>query len=677
MAKEHETSVQPWCTLEELLLACAVNRYGTKNWDSIAMEISNRTASVYRSPDNCKDRFDELKRRFISRNDDDESTMVDELKKIRVEELRREVRRRDVSIVSLELKVKRLEEEREKSLKEENEDKINLEENERRLNSPEKKKTKKTTKKKKINRAVKSNSGEDSDSCDRENRSYNESNSTSQNRRNGVVKAETKPEPDRRNDSDPPRPESEPGKVVNGDENETMAARGEDNTKQSSDVQSSMSLSKSKRSRKGSGSGAGAETGAAAVSSSGGEEPEGGDEVSPATKNRVSALKSEPLVKFLGTIRSHRLGSVFQRRLRTQESQRYKNMIRQHMDLRTIEARLDKGVYLNGFHKFFRDLLLIFTNAVVFYRKSSPEYAAAQELRSLVLKEMKAKVGKARPFIANDHSKKVVVVEKTDSSAPKSNKSSRSIIVTCGKRSNKSSEEKVVVVDDDEKKKMKKKNKSKSESNNNSTTSSFVSIDEKGIKKKRSEERVIGRKSTNDQHEFGVNELSSHDTSNLLLEVSNSNNSNKNKENAKKKAGVANFLKRMKQNSSDHNNHNNNHDHNVSEDDDIISSEEEEVEKLKKKKMIMAKKKKNGNGNVKLDERVVQERVTRNSTRSNDGGSRKTRRTVGRPPKKPEKEKATVVAAAKTTVTTNNKRGRDNSEADVGVGGRLKKRSRR
>ncbi|XP_030505591.2 uncharacterized protein LOC115720585 [Cannabis sativa] len=670
MAKEHETSVQPWCTLEELLLACAVNRHGTKNWDSIAMELSNRTESPWTS-DTCKHRFDELKRRFTSRNDDESASfllIVDQLKKIRLEELRREVRRRDVSIVSLELKVKRLEEEREKSLKEENEDKINLEENERRLNSPEN------------NLAVKSNS----DSCDRENRSSDESNSTS--RRNGAVKSETEPEPERRNDSDPPRPESEPGKVVNGDENETMAARGEDNTKQSSDVQSSMSLSKSKRSRKRSGAeaGAGAGSGAAAVSSSGGEEPEGGDEVSPATKNRVSGLKSEPLVKFLGTVRSHRFGSVFHRRLRTQESQRYKDMIRQHIDLRTIEARLDKGVYLNGFHKFFRDLLLLFTNAVVFFRESSPEYAAAQELRSLVLKEMKAKVGKARPFIAIDHSKKVVVVEKTDSSAPKSNKSSQSIIVTCGKRSSKSSEEKVVVVDDDddEKKKMKKKKKkSKShDSNNNSTTSSFVSIDEKGIRKKRSQERVIGRKITNDQHEFGVNELSLHDTSKtLLLEVSNSNNSNKNKENAKKKAGVANFLKRMKQNSTDHNNNNNsnNHhhddDHNVLEDDDdsISSGEEEEVEKINKKKMITTKK-----NNGKLDERV-QERVTRNSTRSNkDEGSRKTRKTVGRPMKKPEKEKATVVAAAKTEVTTN-KRGRDNSEGDVGVGGRLKKRSRR
>ncbi|XP_062083891.1 uncharacterized protein LOC133790303 [Humulus lupulus] len=670
MAREHETSVQPWGTLEELLLACAVNRHGTKSWDSIAMELANRintgggggnggggggTASVYLTPDNCKDRFDELKQRFMSRNDDEPASfvpMVDELKKIRVEELRREVRRRDVSIVSLELKVKRLEEERERSLKEtEDDSRKNIEEGERRLSSPG-------------NRAGKSNSGDASDSRDRENRSYNESNSTTQkrdSRRNGIVKGETEPEPER-NELDPPRTESEPGKVVDGDENETMAR--EDNAKQSSDVQSSMSLSKNKRRRKGSGSG-----GAAAAVSSSGEEPEGGDEVSPATK-RVSALKSEPLVKLLGTIRSHRLGSVFQRRLRSQESQRYKNLIRQHLDLRTIEARLDKGLYLNGFHKFFRDLLLLFNNAVVFFRKSSPEYAAAQELRALVLKETNAKVGKARPFTPKLEKTK----QESDHSAPapKSNKSS-SIIVTCGKRSKSVSEgviiskkgennkDRAVVVEEKQEKKI----------NNSSNSSSFVTIDEKGVKKKRSQERGARR----NEHEFGGNELSSHDA----LEVNK-------KDNAKKKQGVANFLKRMKQNSDNHNNHNNNIINNNNNtdvsDDDIISSEEEDskVEKKEKTKKKMMKKNGSGGGgrnnNIKPDER--QERVTRNSTRTKDEG-RKTRRGVGRPPKKPEKASKTTTTTTATAATTGggNKRGRDNSEPDVGVGGRLKKRSRR
>lgn len=107
MAKEHQTSAQPWGTLEELLLACAVNRHGTKSWDSIAMEVQNRSSTVapaLLTPQDCRDKFHDLRRRFTSKSDDaDDSArlplMVDELKRVRVEELRREVRRRDVSIV--------------------------------------------------------------------------------------------------------------------------------------------------------------------------------------------------------------------------------------------------------------------------------------------------------------------------------------------------------------------------------------------------------------------------------------------------------------------------------------------------------------------------------------------------------------------------------------------------
>ncbi|KAM1715094.1 hypothetical protein ACFX12_025620 [Malus domestica] len=34
MTGEHETSAQPWGTLEERLLVCVINRHGTQSWDS-------------------------------------------------------------------------------------------------------------------------------------------------------------------------------------------------------------------------------------------------------------------------------------------------------------------------------------------------------------------------------------------------------------------------------------------------------------------------------------------------------------------------------------------------------------------------------------------------------------------------------------------------------------------
>ncbi|PON48819.1 Octamer-binding transcription factor [Parasponia andersonii] len=640
MAREHETSVQPWGTLEELLLACAVNRHGTESWDSIAMELANRTTSAALTPDSCRHKFDDLKRRFMLPNDDESASflpMVDELKKIRVEELRREVRRRDVSIVSLELKVKRLEEEREHSLRGSRSESA----------GPDSRKNLGGGGAAGGLTAGKSNSGDSS------NRSFNESNSTSQKRGDShqndgvvVVNGEAGPEPERNELSDPPRTDSEPGKVVDGDDdnnnnndddnkNNSNNNNEKDNTKQSSDVQSSMSLSRKKRRRKGGGA-----ADAAVAGSSSGEEPEAeGDEVSPAATKRVSAIKSEPLVKLLGTIRSHRLGSVFQRRLRSQESQRYKNLIRQHLDLQTIQARLEKGVYSNSFHKFFRDLLLLFNNAIVFFRKSSPEHAAAVELRALVLEEMHAKLGKTRPFTAKPEPKKEIDL------ASKPSKSS--IVVKCGNRSSSKAVSEGVNKKGDTKKESRVVEE-KQKASEKKINGSFVAIEDKGIRKKRSQERVgrrglkTGGKGGESEHEFGGNELSSHDAVEVKADKI---------ENAKKKQGVANFLQRMKQNSPKE--VEDGIDTHVSEDD----SEDSKVGKEEKKKR---------GAKVRSDER--KERITRNSTRGRGTreDSRKAKRGVGRPPKRPEK-----VAVA------SGKRGRDNSEPEVGIGGRLKKRSRR
>ncbi|KAK3010862.1 hypothetical protein RJ639_012968 [Escallonia herrerae] len=72
-----------------------------------------------------------------------------------------------------------------------------------------------------------------------------------------------------------------------------------------------------------------------------------------------------------------------------QKTDDYNNMIRQHVDLETVRTRLDDGSYASCPDKFYLDLLLLFNNAIVFYPKSSPESAAAHDLRKLVLKELK------------------------------------------------------------------------------------------------------------------------------------------------------------------------------------------------------------------------------------------------------------------------------------------------
>ncbi|KAE8688896.1 Detected protein of unknown function [Hibiscus syriacus] len=119
---------QSWGTWEELLLACAVHRYGSDSWGSVAMELQKRTSTLQPlsfTPLSCQHKFEDLKRRFAVNGGDDKNTdniftaavpWLDELRKLRVAELRRQVQQYDLSIISLQLKVQKLKEEREHRL---------------------------------------------------------------------------------------------------------------------------------------------------------------------------------------------------------------------------------------------------------------------------------------------------------------------------------------------------------------------------------------------------------------------------------------------------------------------------------------------------------------------------------------------------------------------------------
>jgi hypothetical protein len=111
-----------WGTLEELLLACAVSRHGTASWDSVATEVQTRSPQAARpglTPRSCRLRFRHLHRRFSvvagggAEAEDEEGEgrreaegpdasaadgWLDELRRLRVAELRREVERCDLSI---------------------------------------------------------------------------------------------------------------------------------------------------------------------------------------------------------------------------------------------------------------------------------------------------------------------------------------------------------------------------------------------------------------------------------------------------------------------------------------------------------------------------------------------------------------------------------------------------
>ncbi|XP_050387053.1 uncharacterized protein LOC126803311 [Argentina anserina] len=289
---------ESWGTWEELLLACAVKRHGVDDWESVAMEVQGKTSlpQLHTTAYNCKRKYHDLQRRFHQADDDPDPTIpwLPHLKNLRLAQLRQDLHRYDVSIMSLQLKVKRLEE----GEKVDEDPKPDLEEQDSK-------------------RRPKGHSGSDSDkgSCET------------------VAKKRRRQE------------------------------RGESG---SSEAQSSASLTRKRR-----------------------RELESQDQ-----PNEQVTEKSEPLAAILQMIRAHQHGSLFERRLTSQESDEYNSLVQQHVDLETVQAKLQSQKDSSSYNSsstltFYRDLLLLFTNAVVFFPKSSIQSVAAHQLRRLVLSEMK------------------------------------------------------------------------------------------------------------------------------------------------------------------------------------------------------------------------------------------------------------------------------------------------
>ncbi|KAH0928261.1 hypothetical protein HID58_013988 [Brassica napus] len=329
---------QVWGTWEELLLTCAVNRHGSKDWDSVAKEVVSRS-SLDASAPSCRLKYQDLKRRFRDSVDDDdgrgnsdgEIPWLEQLRSLRVAELRRDVQRCDESILSLQLKVKKLEEE------EKDGDDV------RSIN--------------------------DETEPTRLNRETNESNSTppvdkiaDHERLSGD--SSINPDPDQKTATE----EEEEGTVSRRSGMSHSGELGESGTYTGH------------RKRKGHEYMSG-EDNSIRGESGGNIKPDGS--------------QSQPLIEIIKMIRSHPRGSVFEYRLRSQETKDYKRVIRQHLDIKTIEKKMEEGSYVSSSLSFYRDLKLLFTNAIVFFPTSSSESKAAQELRTLVSNEMKKETGKS------------------------------------------------------------------------------------------------------------------------------------------------------------------------------------------------------------------------------------------------------------------------------------------
>ncbi|KAJ0254854.1 hypothetical protein HA466_0096980 [Hirschfeldia incana] len=376
---------QVWGTWEELLLTCAVKRHGSKDWDSVAKEVVSRS-SLDASAPCCRLKYQDLKRRFQDSVDDDddgrgnnvaaaaaeediedgEIPWLEQLRSLRVAELRRDVQRCDESILSLQLKVKKLEEEKD------GDDKPDLEDDSKTVRSLP---------------------------------SMNESNSTAS------------------------VDEFADHERLGGDKtvhtNENSGNQDPDHKVAAAAVEEREEGTVSRRSGM-SHSGELGESGTSTVhrKRKGNIYGGSGDNIKP------DGNQSQPLIEIIKLIRSHPRGSLFESPPRSQETKDYKRVIRQHMDINTIEKKMEKGSYVSSRLSFYRDLKLLFTNAIVYFPTSSSEYVAAQELRTetishLVSNEMKKTTGISSHPVIKSEGESSVYIQK--SSAPP--------LVACKKKS--------------------------------------------------------------------------------------------------------------------------------------------------------------------------------------------------------------------------------------------------
>uniref|UniRef100_A0A0D3H214 Bromo domain-containing protein n=1 Tax=Oryza barthii TaxID=65489 RepID=A0A0D3H214_9ORYZ len=129
--------------------------------------------------------------------------------------------------------------------------------------------------------------------------------------------------------------------------------------------------------------------------------------------------------------------------LRREDGERYSGTIRRHVDLETVRSRLvgataaaaAAACYASA-SEFYRDMMLLCANALVFFPRGSPEHAAALQLRALVSKQVskdrQPHAGAKAPAAAAAEEKKKPAKADADIAGPLLEKAP---IIVCRKRS--------------------------------------------------------------------------------------------------------------------------------------------------------------------------------------------------------------------------------------------------
>ncbi|TQD88284.1 hypothetical protein C1H46_026165 [Malus baccata] len=358
-----------WGTWVELLLAGAILRYGTRNWNQVAEELRARTVCPYTfTPEVCKAKYHDLRKRYSG-----SKAWFEDLRKKRMEELRQALKQSEDSIGSLESKLKSLKAEKE-------EDGYNNYDSSQTESPVAYRKSKRHYPS--VKEAFKDEPSAGSFTCE------------------ALASCS---------------PECQILVTVSAEETETKReASHSSELKKISGIEKlvgtlyvglggTLRKRRGKRKRKncspdvkegsigecGFLDSADAATTLRCIENSTSECPEefgssgAGDCNRGSTKDGIDELQD-----VFNSISEHKSASLFRHRLDSQKRRRYKKLIRRHMDFNTIRSRIFNRSVMSV-KELFRDLLLLANNALVFYSKNTREYKSALLLRDITTKTMR------------------------------------------------------------------------------------------------------------------------------------------------------------------------------------------------------------------------------------------------------------------------------------------------
>ncbi|XP_045821648.1 uncharacterized protein LOC123914492 isoform X2 [Trifolium pratense] len=353
-----------WGTWEELLLGGAVLRHGTRDWSVVAAELRARTLSPYAiTPEVCKAKYEDIQQRYSG-------AWFEELKKKRVEELKRALEKSENSIGSLQSRLESL-----KADKNEKRDDCHVENDsvEPELRVPSQK----------LERVESSTKETSKDGLSAGSFTHQTETNWSHECQVPAMSSEDM--------------EITPGvsgsteheKVLNVDKLADTVYEGQGgcckkrrgkrkrkdcsrNINEASVRESDFSIDVS-RLKESSTSNCGE-----VVKSSG------------ITEENTNLKKDEmkDMMEILDSVMEIKGASCFTRKHDSQKRARYRQLIRRHMDFDTIRSSISNKK-INSKIELFRDMLLLANNALIFYSKNTRQYKSALLMREIVTEKLR------------------------------------------------------------------------------------------------------------------------------------------------------------------------------------------------------------------------------------------------------------------------------------------------